>query len=166
MTSLANFPTFPVPCHFVERRVNKRKRKKHLITELKKQVSFYFSDSNLSKDKYLRDMIQQDVNGYVSVNQISSFNKVNNTKYSAQMLKSPSDQLGGYAPQIISRPLIKPSQILEISSDEKLLLRAISEIPWLEFSADEQSVRRSTPINYLYCADDRYRFNDWILHVP
>ena len=77
MTSLANFPTFPVPCHFVERRVNKRKRKKHLITELKKQVSFYFSDSNLSKDKYLRDMIQQDVNGYVSVNQISSFNKVN-----------------------------------------------------------------------------------------
>lgn len=120
---MANFPTLPVlpvPCHFPERRVNKRKRKKHYIKELKKQVSFYFSDSNLSKDKYLRDLIQQDVHGYVSVRQIASFNK-----------------------------------ILEISSDEKLLLRAISEIPWLEFSADELSVRRNTPINFLYCADDR-----------
>lgn len=37
-----------------------RHRKKHLYNAILKQMEFYFSDSNLSKDRFLSQLIQED----------------------------------------------------------------------------------------------------------
>jgi lupus La protein len=41
-----------------------------------KQVEFYFSDSNLPHDKFLRSLVANDPQGYVSIETIASFKKM------------------------------------------------------------------------------------------
>ncbi|KFM57228.1 hypothetical protein X975_10240, partial [Stegodyphus mimosarum] len=44
------------------KQLNKRQRRK-LFLKIKSQMEFYFSDSNLSKDKFLQDHISQNSDG-------------------------------------------------------------------------------------------------------
>lgn len=37
-----------------------RKRKKQMYNEIRQQMEFYFSDANLSKDRYLKKLIADD----------------------------------------------------------------------------------------------------------
>lgn len=37
-----------------------RKRKRHLFNAIRQQMEFYFSDANLAKDRYLKQLITQD----------------------------------------------------------------------------------------------------------
>jgi lupus La protein len=41
-----------------------------------KQVEFYFSDSNLPHDKFLRSLVANDPQGFVSIETIASFKKM------------------------------------------------------------------------------------------
>ncbi|GFR42570.1 hypothetical protein Agub_g3468, partial [Astrephomene gubernaculifera] len=44
-----------------------------------KQVEFYFSDSNLPKDKFLKEKIAEDPEGYVAINVIAAFGRMRDT---------------------------------------------------------------------------------------
>lgn len=37
-----------------------RKRKRYLFNAIRQQMEFYFSDANLAKDRYLKQLIEQD----------------------------------------------------------------------------------------------------------
>lgn len=51
-----------------------RHRKKHLYENIMKQMEFYFSDANLSKDRYLGDLIKADP--FVPLAEFLKFNKI------------------------------------------------------------------------------------------
>ncbi|KAL5261754.1 hypothetical protein ACHWQZ_G007455 [Mnemiopsis leidyi] len=55
---------------------SKRKRKKQIINEIKKQLGFYFSDSNLVKDRFLRVLIEKDSQGFVLLDTIEHFGRI------------------------------------------------------------------------------------------
>lgn len=42
-----------------------RKRKKQKINEIRQQMEFYFSDSNLSKDRFLNQLISNDPSEWI-----------------------------------------------------------------------------------------------------
>lgn len=43
-----------------------RRRKKRKINEIRQQMEFYFSDANLSKDRYLKQLVANDPSKYKS----------------------------------------------------------------------------------------------------
>eukprot|EP00232_Nephroselmis_pyriformis_P003315 CAMPEP_0182912470 /NCGR_PEP_ID=MMETSP0034_2-20130328/37532_1 /TAXON_ID=156128 /ORGANISM="Nephroselmis pyriformis, Strain CCMP717" /LENGTH=282 /DNA_ID=CAMNT_0025049145 /DNA_START=26 /DNA_END=870 /DNA_ORIENTATION=+ len=45
-------------------------------SKILKQVDFYFSDSNLPKDKFLREKVGEDVDGFVDLKLICSFSRI------------------------------------------------------------------------------------------
>ncbi|XP_067241182.1 la-related protein 7 [Chanodichthys erythropterus] len=54
----------------------KRSRVKQLLADVKKQVEFWFSDVNLHKDKFLKNMIEQSRDGYIDISVLTSFNRM------------------------------------------------------------------------------------------
>ncbi|XP_060730359.1 la-related protein 7 [Tachysurus vachellii] len=54
----------------------KRSRVKQLLTDVKRQVEFWFGDVNLHKDRYLKNVIVQSRDGYVDISLLTSFNKM------------------------------------------------------------------------------------------
>lgn len=46
---------------------------------VQRQVEFYFSDSNLPRDKFLREKIEEDPEGYVSIPLLCSFKRMSST---------------------------------------------------------------------------------------
>ncbi|XP_034944207.1 la-related protein 7 [Chelonus insularis] len=73
-----------------ERRRKPRLRKKALHAVIRKQMEFYFSDANLSKDRFLANLIQED--SYVDLDTFLQFNKIraltNETSRIAKALES------------------------------------------------------------------------------
>ena len=53
-----------------------RKGKSQTLNKLAAQLKFYFSDSNLWKDKFLRQQIAESPTGYVAISVLASFNRV------------------------------------------------------------------------------------------
>uniref|UniRef100_A0A1B0FQW8 La-related protein 7 n=1 Tax=Glossina morsitans morsitans TaxID=37546 RepID=A0A1B0FQW8_GLOMM len=51
-----------------------RKRKKHYFNAIRKQMEFYFGDANLTKDRFLRKLIDKDP--YVPLDLFLTFNKI------------------------------------------------------------------------------------------
>lgn len=51
-----------------------RHRKRHLYENIMKQMEFYFSDANLSKDRYLGDLVKTDP--FVPLAEFLKFNKI------------------------------------------------------------------------------------------
>lgn len=76
-----------------------RHRKKQLYKSILQQMEFYFSDSNLSKDRYLSQLIQEEP--FVNLNEFLKFNKIRKLTLSIDDL----------------RKAIKKSDILELSED-------------------------------------------------
>lgn len=55
-------------CEPIEPSKKGRHRKKHLYNTILHQMEFYFSDSNLSKDRFLSQLISTDPRKYFSYN--------------------------------------------------------------------------------------------------
>lgn len=62
------------PKHESSPRKRVRHRKKQLYENILKQMEFYFSDANLSKDRFLGDLVKNDP--YVSLDTFLKFNKI------------------------------------------------------------------------------------------
>lgn len=98
-----------VKAHNPRKRV--RHRKKQLYENILKQMEFYFSDANLSKDRYLGALVQNDP--YVPISEFLKFNKVRSmTQDSLDIVKS-----------------MKHSTFLELSEDKL----KVSKIIYLHF---------------------------------
>ncbi|XP_044753555.1 la-related protein 7 [Coccinella septempunctata] len=82
-----------------------RHRKKQLYKSILQQMEFYFSDSNLSKDRYLSQLIQE--NPFVSLDEFLKFNKIRKLTLSIEDL----------------RKAIKKSDFLELSEDSEKVKR-------------------------------------------
>ncbi|KAF4110744.1 la-related protein 7 [Onychostoma macrolepis] len=59
-----------------ENEKKKRSRVKQLLAEVKKQVEFWFSDVNLHKDRFMKNIIEQSRDGYVDISVLTSFNRM------------------------------------------------------------------------------------------
>lgn len=77
--------------------------------QIKDQIEFYFSDSNLLKDKFLSNLITKDENGYVDLNIISNFNRMKKlTKKVKNIIKA-----------------IENSDLVELNDDKTKIRRKI-----------------------------------------
>lgn len=79
-----------------------------LNDKILKQVEFYFGDANLPRDKFLRSLIEQDSEGWVSLEAIASFTR----------MKTLTQDI-----EIIKAALSKPSEIFQLSEDKTKLKR-------------------------------------------
>ena len=77
--------------------------------EIKKQVEYYLSDGNLSKDEFFRDMIEKHKEGYLSFEVIMKCNKVK--KMGIKSVKELAEAC-------------KNSDAIEVSKDGKMVRRA------------------------------------------
>ncbi|XP_038648122.1 la-related protein 7 [Scyliorhinus canicula] len=59
-----------------EKEKKKRSRVNKVLSEIKKQVEFWFGDVNLHKDRFLQEQIQKSRDGYVDISVLTSFNKM------------------------------------------------------------------------------------------
>lgn len=66
--------TDPATKHENNPRKRVRHRKKQLYENVKKQMEFYFSDANLSKDRFLGDLVKNDP--FVPLSEFLKFNKI------------------------------------------------------------------------------------------
>ncbi|XP_013917795.1 PREDICTED: la-related protein 7 isoform X2 [Thamnophis sirtalis] len=77
-----------------EREKKKRSRVKQVLSDIAKQVDFWFGDVNLHKDKFLREQIEKSRDGYVDISLLISFNKMKklttDRKLIARAVKSSS----------------------------------------------------------------------------
>ncbi|VVD06180.1 unnamed protein product [Leptidea sinapis] len=89
-----------------------RHRKKQLYENILKQMEFYFSDANLSKDRYLGDLVN--VDPYVHLTEFLKFNKIRT------MTQDITD---------IAKAM-KHSTFLELSEDKQKVKRKIPMVPY------------------------------------
>lgn len=82
-------------------------KNKEVKKALKEQIEFYFSDSNVLKDKFILQQIQKDKEGWVDLKLIANFNRV----------KQLSQNM-----EIITKSL-KHSHIVELNEDKTKLRR-------------------------------------------
>nr|XP_020480069.1 la-related protein 7 [Monopterus albus] len=72
----------------------KRSRVKQVLSDVKKQVEFWFGDANLHKDRFLKKLIDESGDGYVDLSVLTSFNRMQklttDTKLIARALKNSS----------------------------------------------------------------------------
>ncbi|KAH0615931.1 hypothetical protein JD844_026583 [Phrynosoma platyrhinos] len=77
-----------------EREKKKRSRVKQVLSDIAKQVDFWFGDVNLHKDRFLREQIEKSRDGYVDISLLVSFNKMKklttDSKLIARAVKSSS----------------------------------------------------------------------------
>ncbi|XP_021349315.1 la-related protein 7-like, partial [Mizuhopecten yessoensis] len=53
-----------------------RKRMKSLYNNIRDQVEFYFSDSNLHRDRFMKKVIAESEDGYIDIGVFLNFNKI------------------------------------------------------------------------------------------
>lgn len=87
-----------------------------------KQVEFYFSDSNLPRDKFLRSIVANDERGYVPIETISNFKR----------MKQITEDIA----TIVSA--LKKSEMLQVDETEKLV-RRVTPLP-MEDILDRRSI--------------------------
>ncbi|XP_072938815.1 la-related protein 7-like [Epargyreus clarus] len=110
-------PMEQVKAHSPRKRV--RHRKKQLYENILKQIEFYFSDANLSKDRYLGTLVQNDP--FVPIAEFLKFNKIRSmTQDSLDIVKS-----------------MKHSTFLELSEDK---LKVRRKTPMMPYDADLRTV--------------------------
>ncbi|GAB1609330.1 la-related protein 7-like [Argonauta hians] len=84
-----------------------KKRVKALCLKVKEQMEFYFSDSNVHKDRFFKKLIDKDKDGYIELAMFLNFNRI----------KSLTDDLA-----VIRKALVSSSQ-LKLSEDQKSVHR-------------------------------------------
>lgn len=94
-----------------ENEKKKRSRVKQLLADVKKQVEFWFSDVNLHKDKFMKNIIEQSRDGYIDISVLTSFNRMK-----------------------------------KLTTDVKLIARALKNSPIVEVNLEGTRVRRKDPL--------------------
>jgi lupus La protein len=90
--------------------------KEDIMTSIRKQVEFYFSDSNLPRDRFLSKLINETEGGWIPISVISSFNRIK--KFNVDVT-------------FISKAL-RLSSLLEVSEDDLRVRRTTSLPLWDE----------------------------------
>ena len=114
---MADFDNYSFPA-----KRNKRTRKKRIINDIKKQISFYFSDSNLSRDKFLSNLILNSTEGYVPIDTIASFSRIQEINCDRKIL-------------VKAMGMIPELQL----NDEETMIRRKEEINF-NYNADDRSI--------------------------
>ncbi|VDH92774.1 La-related protein 7 [Mytilus galloprovincialis] len=78
-----------------------RKRMKALYGRIKQQMEFYFSDSNLNRDRFMKKQIVDAEDGYISLDIFLRFNKIKDMTLDASVIASA----------------LKKSKLLQVSED-------------------------------------------------
>ncbi|XP_030046707.1 la-related protein 7 isoform X2 [Microcaecilia unicolor] len=94
-----------------EREKKKRSRVKQLLSDIAKQVDFWFGDVNLHKDRFLWEQIEKSRDGYVDISLLLSFNKMK-----------------------------------KLTTDEKLIARALKGSSVVELNLEGTKIRRRQPL--------------------
>nr|XP_026484573.1 la-related protein 7 [Vanessa tameamea] len=89
-----------------------RHRKKQLYENIMKQMEFYFSDANLSKDRFLGDLVKSDP--FVPLNEFLKFNKI----------RTLTQDIGDIV------KAMKHSTFLELSEDKLKVRRKTQMMPY------------------------------------
>lgn len=92
------------------------------VDKLKKQIEFYFGDPNLIKDKSMRKMISNHSKGYVKVEKLLNFKKIENILFN--------------------------TSCCNIDDKKKLLLQAIKKSDVLKLNKLGDLVKRRIPFDY------------------
>ncbi|KAL6067909.1 La protein 1 [Balamuthia mandrillaris] len=80
-----------------------------VANRVKRQIEFYFSDSNFPKDKFLRAESEKHPEGYVPISLIASFSRMKNLSQDVEFIAST----------------LKDSEVVEVSEDGKQVKRKI-----------------------------------------
>uniref|UniRef100_A0A0K8RUZ4 La-related protein 7 n=1 Tax=Crotalus horridus TaxID=35024 RepID=A0A0K8RUZ4_CROHD len=94
-----------------EQEKKKRSRVKQVLSDIAKQVDFWFGDVNLHKDKFLREQIEKSRDGYVDISLLISFNKMK-----------------------------------KLTTDRKLIARAVKSSSVVELDLEGTRIRRRQPL--------------------
>ncbi|XP_058049712.1 la-related protein 7 isoform X1 [Ahaetulla prasina] len=94
-----------------EREKKKRSRVKQVLSDIAKQVDFWFGDVNLHKDRFLREQIEKSRDGYVDISLLISFNKMK-----------------------------------KLTTDRKLIARAVKDSSVVELDLEGIRIRRRQPL--------------------
>eukprot|EP00656_Telonema_subtile_P045156 TRINITY_DN51401_c0_g1_i1.p1 TRINITY_DN51401_c0_g1~~TRINITY_DN51401_c0_g1_i1.p1 ORF type:complete len:281 (-),score=49.16 TRINITY_DN51401_c0_g1_i1:121-963(-) len=100
---------------------------------LRAQVEFYFSQSNLRRDDFLRDLIAQDKHGWVELEAIAKFNRIRQLSNQADP-KSCAERL---------TTALADSVTLEVSSKPTPRVRTVAALP---IQSPAQEVRARTVV--------------------
>lgn len=92
--------------NLIEKMSESRMKDKNKL--IKRQVEFYFSNANLSRDKFLRDKIFNNNNYYVPVDMIMNFKKIQN-------LTTDKDEF---------LKICKESEFVELNEDETMIRKS------------------------------------------
>ena len=89
------------------------------------QIEFYFSDSNLPRDKFLSEKVAADADGYVDLALLAIFSRV------AALLKSPVRDPAGVKPETVAdvADALEGSEALQLSEDRKRVRRTTALKP-------------------------------------
>ncbi|XP_074648008.1 la-related protein 7-like [Tubulanus polymorphus] len=116
-----------------------KKRMKKLYSQIKDQMEFYFSDANISKDRFLGKLVHENSAGYVDLDIFKKFNKLRT-----------------------------------LSTDMKVIIKALSFSSMLELNEDKTMVRRKSTVKVLCDVDERTVYieclpshvdHDWVKKV-
>uniref|UniRef100_A0A8C4SBQ8 La-related protein 7 n=1 Tax=Erpetoichthys calabaricus TaxID=27687 RepID=A0A8C4SBQ8_ERPCA len=94
-----------------EKEKKKRSRVKQVLTDVKKQVEFWFGDVNLHKDKFLKEQLEKSRDGYVDISLLTTFNRMK-----------------------------------KLTTDVKLISRAVRNSTVIELNLDGTKLRRRYPL--------------------
>ncbi|RUS79328.1 hypothetical protein EGW08_012913 [Elysia chlorotica] len=118
--------------HQKERRKPYHQRMKHTINLVLQQMEFYFGNSSLSKDRYLKSMIDSSPDGYVDLSIFANFNKL-------QTLHKDGISLN------VLIQALSHSKMLQLNEDKTKVRRVT---PFQEISQEETD-RRTIYVEYL-----------------
>ena len=120
--------TVPVP----EKEKKVRRRKKALHQHIRNQMEFYFSDANLSKDRFMQKITQDD--DEVDLQLFLKFNKI----------KKITEDLGEIA------KALKYSQVLKVSGDGSKVSRITPFVPRSQAEVDNCTIYVVTLLDFLF----------------
>ncbi|XP_014666201.1 PREDICTED: la-related protein 7-like [Priapulus caudatus] len=92
-----------------------RKRNKKLMRDIRQQMEFYFSDSNLAKDRFMKEQLNNAEDGYIDLSIFTRFNKIRSMTVDLTVLAES----------------LQSSDILQVS-DDKTKVKRVTEVAQLE----------------------------------
>ncbi|XP_062305587.1 la-related protein 7 isoform X2 [Osmerus eperlanus] len=138
-----------------ENEKKKRSRVKQLLSDIKKQVEFWFGDVNLHKDRFLKQLIEDSRDGYVDLSVLTTFNRMKkmstDCKLIARALKNsslveellPKDVKHGWIERVFS----KCGNVVYVSIPKYKTSGQSKGFAFVEFETEEQAQKAIEMLN-------------------